>query len=165
MRYIFLILGTMFMSCEGERKDNLDDLVTKNADGVQEAKLEELTVEDVARLEAAASELGESYQGVLNNDIQKDYITKADTQQIVVWKLNSPHPNVKLFVYKETVSSVRKDSVNYVKVKDFKLVCETQDSCIQVNKKASVYKCVVKLSPLFSTLDSTCEYQLNIIKR
>ena len=164
MKYSVLICGFwLIISCADSEKASIDDLVEKKADGSQEVKVEQLTIEDVARLEAEAGMQGETIAGVLNNDAEKTYPLRADTNQSITWLLKSSHPNAKVFIYKETISSVKKDSVNYVKIKDFKLMCQS-DSCQQKNKKQTNYKAVVKLSPKFSTIDSTCDFTLRIIK-
>lgn len=154
----------LLFSCTNNEKTTLDDLVVENEKSEKEVKVDQLTIEDVARLEAEAGKQGETYTGVLNNDAEKTYQLKGDTNQSVTWLIESSHPNAKVFVYKETISSVKKDSVSYMKIKDFKLVCQA-DSCQQKNKKQTNYKAVVKLDPKFSTIDSTCDFTLRIIKK
>jgi hypothetical protein len=164
MKSNILFFGLLFLiSCTNNEKTGLDDLVEQKADGSQEVKVEQLTIEDVARLEAEAGEQGETFTGMLNNDAEKIYQVKADTNQSITWLLESKYSNAKVFVYKETISSVKKDSSSYMKIKDFKLVCQS-DSCHQKNKKQTNYKAVVKLNPKFSTIDSTCEFTLRVIK-
>jgi len=159
---LFYLLLLLF-SCTNDEKAGLEDIVVQKEDGSQEVKVDQLSIEDVARLEAEAGKQGETYTGVLNNNTEKTYQLKSDTNQTVTWLLESSYPNAKVLVYKETVSSIKKDSATYVKVKEFKLVCQS-DSCQQRNKKQTNYKAVVKLDPKFSTIDSTCDFTLRIIK-
>jgi hypothetical protein len=164
MKKLLFYLGiTLLIACENKEEGPLNDLVVQKEDGSQEVKVEQLSIEDIARLESEAGKQGESYQGVLNNDIEKTYNLKADTNHTISWRLQASQPNASLFLYKEFISSVKKDSLNYVKVKEYKLVCQ-EDSCIQKNKKQTNYKAVVKLNPKFSTLDSTCEFTLIVTK-
>jgi hypothetical protein len=165
MKPTLILIGLLYLlSCtDVEEKSTVVDLVEQNEEGNQEIKVEQLTVEDIERLEAEAGTQGQTYNGVLNNDVEKAYPLKADTNQQITWILEGTYPNAQLFIYKETISSVKKDSVSYMKIKDFKLVCQS-DSCSQKNKKQTNYKAVVKLNPKFSTLDSTCEYTLRILK-
>lgn len=164
MNKLLVLIGiVLFTSCEDKEKGPIDDLVIAKEDGSQEVKVEQLSIEDVARLEAEAGKQGETYQGVLNNEIEKTYNLKSDTNQRITWKLDASLPNASLFIYKEVISTVKKDSSNVVKVRDYKLVCQT-DSCVQQNKKQTSYRAVVKLDPKFSSSDSTCEFTLKVIK-
>jgi len=161
---ILAFLGLFLLaSCDQEKKGPLDDIVVQKEDGSQEVKVEQLSIEDIARLEAEAGKQGESYQGILNNDIEKTYNIKSDTNHAITWKLQASHPNASLFLYKETISFVRKDSLNIVKVRDYRLVCQ-EDSCVQKDKKQVNYKAVIKLDPKFLTVDSTCDFTLKVIK-
>lgn len=158
-----VFLSWAIISCNNDEKTNIENLVEKKADGSQEVKVDALSVEDVEKLMNEAASQGQTYTAILNNSIEKTYPLVADTNQKITWVLESNFPNAKLMVYKETITSVKKDSGDYIKIKDFKLVCD-KDSCSQFNKKKTNYKAVVKLNPKFSTLDSTCEFTLRILK-
>jgi len=162
--FIFsIIILFVLTSCNNDKKGTLEDLVEKTADGSQKVRVDALSVEDVEKLMSDAASEGQSHNGILNNDMEKTYPLAADSNERVTWILQSNLPNAKLWIYKETIYSVKKDSSTYVKIKDFKLVCD-KDSCTQVNKKKTNYKAVVNLSPKFSSLDSTCEFTLRILK-
>lgn len=165
MRTVYLFLLIILCSCERQRKDQLDDIVETKPDGTQEVKVEQLTLEDIARLEAAAGEQGESYQGVLNNEMERIFWRKADTNETILWKLDASQKNAKLYVYKETYHTVKKDSNTVIKVKEYQLVCDAVDSCTQSSEKRANYKMVVKLNPKFMTDDSICDFTLKVIKK
>lgn len=159
-----LIFCIGFLSCQNQKDENLDDIVQVNENGVQENKVDELSVEDVQKLMQASENPSQSYTAVLNNEIEKSYPISADTNQEIICNLDAIYPNVQLYLYKETISSVKRDSSSYVKIKDYKLIASS-DSCSYKSKKAAKYKAVVKLSPKFQTMDSTCDFTLKIYKK
>ncbi len=161
--YLIIFLTWSSTSCNSNEKSDIENLVEKKEDGSQEVKVDALSVEDVEKLMNEAASQGQTYTAILNNDIEKTYPLAADTNQKITWVLESNLPNAKLLVYKESITAVKKDSGDYIKIKDFKLVCD-KDSCTQLDKKKTNYKAVVRLNPKFSALDSTCEFTLRILK-
>jgi hypothetical protein len=161
--YLIIFLTWASTSCNNNEKTDIENLAEKKEDGSQEVKVDALSVEDVEKLMNDAASQGQTYTAILNNDTEKTYPLAADTNQKITWVLESNLPNAKLLVYKESITSVKKDSGDYIKIKDFKLVCD-KDSCTQLDKKKTNYKAVVRLNPKFSALDSTCEFTLRILK-
>lgn len=163
MRYIFLSILIFNLSCNDSKKETIDDIVQINEQGIQENKAETLSVEDVERLMNISENAAQTYTAILNNDIEKTYFFQADTNKTVSCKLETLQPLVKVSLYKEMVNSVKKDSTTYIKVKDYKLICDA-DSCSHTSKKAAKYKVIVKLSRKFQSADSTAEFTLKIFK-
>lgn len=164
-RFCFLTLCLFIVaSCRDSKKTKVDDLVEVNDKGDQVVKVEELSVEDVERLMNASVNPAQSYTAILVNDVEKPYYTDADTNQTVRFILTTKSENVSLFLYKEQIKSVKKDSTSYIKIKDFTLICQG-DSCIEKTKKTARYKAVVKLNRNFESKDSTAEFTLNIFKQ
>jgi uncharacterized protein YcfL len=161
--YLFIIVFSI-SSCRDSKNTKVDDLVTVNDKGAQEVKVDELSVEDVERLMNASVNPAQSYTAILVNDVEKPYYTNADTNQTVRFILTTKSENVSLYLYKEQIKSVKKDSTSYMKIKDFTLICQG-DSCIEKTKKATRYKAIVKLIRKFESKDSTAEYMLNIFKQ
>lgn len=164
-QFCFLIFCLFIVaSCRDSKKTKVDDLVEVNDKGDQVVKVDELSVEDVERLMNASVNPAQSYTAILVNDVEKPYYTDADTNQTVRFILTTKSDNVSLFLYKEQIKSVKKDSTSYIKIKDFTLICQG-DSCIEKTKKTARYKAVVKLNRNFESKDSTAEYTLNIFKQ
>lgn len=161
--YLFIFICSL-LSCRDAKNTKVDDLVTVNDKGVQEVKVEELSVEDVERLMNASVNPAQSYTAILANDVEKPYFTDADTNQTVRFILKTKSENVSLYLYKEQIKSVKKDSTSYMKIRDYSLICQG-DSCVEKTKKSARYKAVVKLIRNFESKDSTAEYTLNIFKQ
>lgn len=159
----FILLNFLLLACREEKKNPIDDLVQTNEKGVQENKVEELSVEDVERLMNSSENPSQRYTAILNNDIEKSYFVNSDTNQTVRFQISSKSDNVGLFVYKELMKTVKKDSTTSVKIKDFSLICEG-DSCSDKSKKPMRYRAIVKLKRKFESKDSTAEFTLNIFK-
>lgn len=164
-QFCFLILCLLIVaSCRDSKKTKVDDLVEVNDKGDQVVKVDELSVEDVERLMNASVNPAQSYTAILVNDVEKPYYTDADTNQTVRFILTTKSDNIGLYLYKEQIKSVKKDSTSYIKIKDFTLICQG-DSCVEKTKKTARYKAVVKLNRKFESKDSTAEFTLNIFKQ
>ena len=117
--YLIIFVTWAFTSCNNNQKTDIENLVEKKEDGSQEVKVDALSVEDVEKLMNEAASQGQTYTAILNNDIEKTYPLAADTNQKITWVLESNLPNAKLLVYKESITAVKKDSGDYIKIKDF----------------------------------------------
>jgi len=164
-KVLFLLaLSVFFLSCrENKEKPSVDDLVKVNENGIQENKVDQLSVEDVERLMKNSDNPSQSYTAILTNDIEKSYFVTSDTNQTVRFSINAKSENIELNVYKEMIKSVQVDSANRIKIKDFVKVSDSSNFSVYA-KKTTKYKAVVKLKRKFESKDSTADFTLNIFK-
>lgn len=161
--FLFIVLIIVLSSCR-EQKDNLEDITTVNAKGHLENKEEELSIEDVERLQNSTDGLIQSFTAVLSNEIERPYFNTSDTNQTITYKLTTKSNNVDLILFKEAKKSVKIDSTKYTEVLDYIKISQG-DSCSHFSKKSTKYKALVRLKRKFETSDSTAEFTLKVYKK
>lgn len=160
--YGLILLYTWgLFSCR--EKNDISDLVQKNEKGIEENKVDVLTVDDVAKLQNAEAVPSLSYTAVIMSSMQKEYPFEADSGQTVQCLIRSDKANAKVMLYKMMDKMIQTDTFTQMKIKDYVWIGEG-DSVKDISRKAAKYKAVVKLKA-GSDGDSTMHYTLQVFKK